>query len=100
MSQERLEAAVKAWDHHWGDRYGDDAVEEMGEEVQVALAAAEAHDTANGVHRVSLDTTREVLIAHQRQNAGSCLCGWAKLGYAHAEHQAKAIMAAAVKEEQ
>ena len=21
----RLEAAVKAWDHYWGDRYGDEA---------------------------------------------------------------------------
>lgn len=39
---ERLEAAVKAWDHHWGDRYGDEALEEMGEEVQVALDASEA----------------------------------------------------------
>lgn len=41
---DRLEAAVKAWDHHWGDRYGDEAVEEMGEEVAVALAAADAVD--------------------------------------------------------
>jgi len=38
----RLEAAVKAWDHHWGDRYGDEALEEMGEEVQVALDASDA----------------------------------------------------------
>jgi hypothetical protein len=38
----RLEAAVKAWDHYWGDRYGDEALEEMGEEVSVALAAADA----------------------------------------------------------
>jgi len=37
----RLEAAVKAWDHYWGDRYGDEALEEMGEEVQVALNAAD-----------------------------------------------------------
>lgn len=37
----RLEAAVKAWDHHWGDRYGDEALEEMGEEVQIALDAAD-----------------------------------------------------------
>ena len=37
----RLEAAVKAWDHYWGDRYGDEALEEMGEEVQVALTAAD-----------------------------------------------------------
>ena len=38
----RLEAAVKAWDHHWGDRYGNEALEEMGEEIQVALDAADA----------------------------------------------------------
>lgn len=38
----RLEAAVKAWDHHWGDRYGDEALAEMGEEVQVAMDAADA----------------------------------------------------------
>jgi len=38
----RLEAAVKAWDQHWGDRYGDEALEEMGEEVAVALEAADA----------------------------------------------------------
>jgi hypothetical protein len=31
-----------AWDHHWGDRYGDEALEEMGEEVKVALDAADA----------------------------------------------------------
>ena len=37
----RLEAAVKAWDHYWGDRYGDEALEEMGEEVQIALDAAD-----------------------------------------------------------
>lgn len=51
----RVEAAVKAWDHYWGDRYGDEALEEMGEEVAVALAAADAHDAANGIHRVKLD---------------------------------------------
>jgi hypothetical protein len=38
----RLEAAVKAWDHHWGDRYGDEALEEMGDEVRIALEAADA----------------------------------------------------------
>jgi len=36
----RLEAAVKAWDHYWGDRYGDEALEEMGEEVRIVLEAA------------------------------------------------------------
>jgi hypothetical protein len=56
----RLEAAVKAWDHFWGDRYGDEALEEMGDEVKVALAAADAHDRANGIHRLTLsDATVE-----------------------------------------
>lgn len=32
-------------------------------------------------------TMIEVLVAHQRQDAGSCLCGWADLGRSHAEHQ-------------
>jgi hypothetical protein len=51
----RLEAAVKAWDHYWGDRYGDEALEEMGEEVKVALAAADGHDLAHGLHRIRID---------------------------------------------
>jgi hypothetical protein len=50
-----LEAAVKAWDHFWGDRYGDEALEEMGDEVKVALTAADAHDRANGIHRIAID---------------------------------------------
>jgi hypothetical protein len=29
-----------------------------------------------------------LLIAHQRMDAGTCLCGWAKLGKSHAAHQA------------
>ncbi len=29
-----------------------------------------------------------ILIAHQRRDAGSCLCGWAELGKSHAGHQA------------
>jgi hypothetical protein len=36
----------------------------------------------------------EVLTEHQRQNASSCLCGWAKLGHSHPEHQ-EAMLAAA-----
>ena len=40
ISDKALEVAVKAWDRHWGDRYGDEALEEMGEEVRVALEAA------------------------------------------------------------
>lgn len=33
----------------------------------------------------------DVLVDHQRQNAGSCLCGWSKLGYSHPEHQAEML---------
>lgn len=29
-----------------------------------------------------------ILIAHQRRDIGSCLCGWAELGKSHAAHQA------------
>jgi len=40
----------------------------------------------------------EVLTAHQRQNAGSCLCGWAELGKSHPEHQAAMLSAAEFEE--
>ena len=40
VPEEAVAVAVKAWDHHWGDRYGDEALEEMGEEVRIALEAA------------------------------------------------------------
>ena len=35
-----------------------------------------------------------VLVAHQRRNAGSCLCGWSELGRSHAEHVAGVLAAA------
>jgi hypothetical protein len=28
-----------------------------------------------------------ILIAHQRRDVGSCLCGWSELGKSHAGHQ-------------
>jgi hypothetical protein len=41
---------------------------------------------------VSAPTTAvDVLIAHQRRDAGSCLCGWAELGRSHASHQVDAL---------
>jgi hypothetical protein len=37
---------------------------------------------------VTTDETAEaVLVAHQRFDIGSCLCGWAELGKSHAGHQ-------------
>lgn len=32
-----------------------------------------------------------VLVAHQRRDATSCLCGWANLGHSHAEHVAEVL---------
>lgn len=43
---------------------------------------------------MSAMTMAEVLVDHQRQNSSSCLCGWAKLGHSHPEHQAAALSAA------
>lgn len=35
-----------------------------------------------------------VLVAHQRRDAGSCLCGWSELGASHAQHVAGVLRAA------
>lgn len=35
-----------------------------------------------------------VLIAHQRKDITSCLCGWAELGKSHAAHVASILDAA------
>lgn len=35
-----------------------------------------------------------VLVAHQRRDSGSCMCGWGELGKSHAEHVASALEAA------
>ena len=35
-----------------------------------------------------------VLVAHQRRDAGSCLCGWSELGRSHAGHVAEVLDAA------
>lgn len=40
-----------------------------------------------------------VLIAHQRLDVGSCLCGWAELGKSHAGHQVAMLSAAGVLRE-
>lgn len=41
-----------------------------------------------------LDRATEILIAHQRYDIGSCLCGWNPLGESHALHQARELAAA------
>jgi hypothetical protein len=37
--------------------------------------------------RVATVNAVDVLIAHQRRDSASCLCGWAELGLSHAAHQ-------------
>lgn len=50
------------------------------------------------LNRIAADPTRPpaervkaLLIAHQRFDAGGCLCGWNKLGKVHAGHQADVL---------
>jgi hypothetical protein len=43
----------------------------------------------------AVEAATEVLVAHQRHNASSCLCGWSKLGHSHPAHQARFVLFAA-----
>lgn len=36
-------------------------------------------------------TAEAILVAHQRRDFGSCLCGWSELGKSHAAHQVKML---------
>jgi hypothetical protein len=36
----------------------------------------------------------DVLIAHQRRDSESCICGWAELGKSHSRHQEAMVRAA------
>ena len=46
---------------------------------------------------MSTDVTAEaVLVAHQRRDIGSCLCGWAQLGKSHPRHQVAMLREAGV----
>lgn len=40
------------------------------------------------------DLATAVLVAHQRRDAGSCLCGWGELGHSHARHVARVLRSA------
>jgi hypothetical protein len=43
----------------------------------------------------------QVLVYHQRLNAGACACGWGQIGESHAEHVAEVFeMELAVLEEE
>jgi len=47
------------------------------------------------VSDAAAEAVARVLVAHQRQSAGSCLCGWSRLGLSHPEHQAALVIEAA-----
>lgn len=38
-----------------------------------------------------LDAAQALLVAHQRLDAGGCVCGWAKLGASHPAHQVQVL---------
>ncbi len=40
------------------------------------------------------ETAKAILVAHQRRDIESCLCGWAQLGQSHAGHQVLMLVAA------
>lgn len=45
----------------------------------------------------TLDETAEaVLVAHQRRDLGSCLCGWSELGKSHPRHQVAMLREAGI----
>jgi len=39
-------------------------------------------------------TAEAILIAHQRYDSGSCLCGWSELGKSYAAHQVRMLVEA------
>lgn len=41
-----------------------------------------------------VERAAEVLVAHQRKDIGSCLCGWGELGRSHPRHQVQALATA------
>lgn len=43
----------------------------------------------------AVEAVTRVLVAHQRLDNRSCLCGWARLGFSHPTHQAALILEAA-----
>lgn len=46
---------------------------------------------------MDLDATAEaILVAHQRRDFRSCLCGWSELGRSHARHQVAMLHEAGV----
>ncbi|WP_024817078.1 hypothetical protein [Arthrobacter sp. 31Y] len=109
----REEAAAKAiHQHHWGDNMENRPTETKAlyrERAKAALAAADAHDAANGVHRVTLDeaTVERVTesvwpfaTAHYLQAYGETQDEAQARGLRERQLIVRAVLAAAVKEGQ
>lgn len=54
---------------------------------EIARLTSIAMDT----RRAPAERAEALLIAHQRWDAGGCLCGWAVLGKSHSGHQVEAL---------
>ncbi|MFW0772488.1 hypothetical protein ACLRGI_04900 [Paenarthrobacter nitroguajacolicus] len=120
MTQERIEAAAKAlnasyplrwamppWDElvKSKDRANQNRVKLDREYASSALAAADAHDAVNGVHRVSLDDATIERAAEALFMANNPEADWHRFSKMSRvtdayRKQARAVLAAAVKEEQ
>lgn len=42
------------------------------------------------------DIAEAIMVAHQRRDIRSCLCGWSELGRSHARHQVRMLAEAGV----
>jgi hypothetical protein len=82
-----------------GDDLGDDYCVRI--EARVGDLAATSNGTSPSVGSSeprSNDQERvtQLLVVHQRADAGHCLCGWGVLGASYAEHVTKVLAAAGV----
>lgn len=46
------------------------------------------------------ETATAILVAHQRRDFGSCLCGWDDLGRSHPQHQVAMLREAGLLKDQ
>ncbi|MGO4583616.1 hypothetical protein AB4Z38_06975 [Arthrobacter sp. 2RAF6] len=96
----REEAAAKAMRHPKPNQiqYGEDLEEWVDRVMPDALAAADAYDAAQGIHRFVIDDYSVELAARALAEIEGF--GWmSHAGEIHRKH-ARAVLAAAVKEEQ
>lgn len=91
MTTTRIEAAAEALE----ERAENDDWEWCLGDAQTALAAADAYDSANGVHRITLDDATVERAARE-------LCGYTLSGSwpcGECKDEARAMLSAAVQEE-